>query len=211
MFCHCWGDGATRLILDAVEEAIASNAGRDRRHSISHTSLVHPDDIPRFAELGVIADIQTSWAVLDPITEGIAVTRMGEERRDRYFPIKPLLDAGAHVSISSDWPVAGYAPTHEPLVTIEVAVTRQAPKEPRRPPLGGEAAGLSVGDAIRAHTLGQAYALGDDHRLGSIEVGKKADLVVLEENLFDIDAHDISETAVQLTMMNGNTTHRDGI
>ena len=209
LFCHCWGDGATRLILDAVEAAIAANPDRDRRHTISHTSLVHPNDVPRFAELGVIGDFQTSWATLDPITEGLAVERMGKERRDRYYAIKELLDAGAHVSISSDWPVAGYAPTHQPLVTIEVAVTRQAPAPPRRDPLGGESARLSVADAIRAHTLGQAYALGEEDRLGSLEVGKKADLIVLEESLFEVDMYDIGETAVQLTMMNGRITHRD--
>jgi len=88
-------------------------------------------------------------------------------------------------------------------------VTRQAPAPPRRDPLGGESARLSVADAIRAHTLGQAYALGEEDRLGSLEVGKKADLVVLEKSLFDVDMYDISETAVQLTMMNGRVTHRD--
>ncbi len=211
LLCHCWGDGATRLILDAVEAAIAANPDRARRHVISHTSLVHPDDVPRFAELGVIGDFQTSWATLDPITEGLAVERMGTERRDRYYAIKELLDAGAHVSISSDWPVAGYAPTHEPLVTIEVAVTRQAVVPPVREPLGGEGARLSVEEAIRAHTLGQAYGLGVEDQLGSIEVGKTADLVVLEESLFDVDMHDIGETAVHLTMMNGKVTHREGI
>ena len=176
---------------------------------ISHTSLVHPDDVPRFSELGVIADFQTSWATLDPLSEGITVERLSTERRDRYYPIKELRDAGAHVSISSDWPVAGYAPTHKPLVSIQVAVTRQAAVPPRRDPLGGESARLSVEEAIRAHTLGQAYALGEEDRLDSLEVGKKADLIVLEESLLEVDMYDIGETAVQLTMMNGRITHRD--
>ena len=176
---------------------------------ISHTALVHPDDVPRFSELGVIADFQTSWATLDPITEGLTVERLGTERRDRFYAIKELLDAGAHVSMSSDWPVAGYAPTYRPLVSIQVAVTRQTTAPPRRDPLGGESARLSVEEAIRAHTLGQAYALGEEDRLGSLEVGKKADLIVFEESLFEVDMYDIGETAVQLTMMNGRITHRD--
>ena len=211
LFCHCWGDAATRMFLDAVEAAIETNPDRARRHTISHTALVHPEDVPRFAELGVIGDYQTSWAVLDPIIDGITNLRIGTARRDRFFGVKELADAGAHISLSSDWPVAGYALTHEPLVTIQVAVTRQAPEPPRNEPLGGEAARLPLADAIRAHTLGQAYALADDDRLGSIEVGKKADLIVLGKNLFEVDMYEISQTAVQLTMMNGNVTHRDGI
>ena len=78
-------------------------------------------------------------------------------------------------------------------------------------PLGGEGSRLTVAEAIRAHTLTPAYMIGTDDRVGSIEEGKLADLIILEKNLFDIDLYEIGGTAVQLTMMNGRITHRDGI
>jgi predicted amidohydrolase YtcJ len=207
-FCHCFGDGANRMFLDAVEEAIHDNPDRDRRHMTSHTMLVHPDDVPRYAELGVIADFQTIWAANDPLITTLNTTRLGKERVDRQIGTQPIANAGGMVSLSSDWPVAGYSATYQPLKTIQGAVTRQMQTEPRGEPLGGVEARMPLADAIKAHTLTAAYGMRMDKETGSIEVGKKADLIVLEKNLFDVDMYDIGAVKVLLTMMNGNITYQ---
>lgn len=210
-FCHCWGDGAARVLLDAAEAAMAANADRDRRHTISHAAYIHPDDVARFAELRIIADMQVSWAGRDPLMVGLSTQRLGEDRVNRYMPAREILDSDGKVSISSDWPVAGYAPTYQPLETIQVAVTRQLLVEPYGEPLGGEAARMSVAEAIKAHTLTGAYGIGADDEVGSLVVGKKADLIVLETSLFEVDVYDIGDVDIQFTMMNGNVTHREGL
>lgn len=209
--CHCFGDMAVRRFLDAVETAIETNPDRDRHFVVSHGISIHPDDIGRFAELGVTYDSSGAWMSRDPNIEAIATVRLGEERVDAMFPMKGVADRGGNVSLGSDWPVSGYVSEYRPLTAIQVAVTRQLPGRDHIPPLGGERAQLPLAMAIEAATLGAASGIGLGDLVGSIEVGKKADLVVLERNLFDIDAGQISETDVQLTMMNGNVTHRDGI
>jgi predicted amidohydrolase YtcJ len=207
-FCHCFGDGANRMFLDAVEEAIKDNPARDRRHATSHTMLVHPDDVPRYAELGVIADFQTNWAANDPLITSLNTQRLGKERIDRHIATQPIANAGGMVSLSSDWPVAGYSATHEPLKTIQGAITRQMQEEPRGEPLGGVEARMPLADAIKGHTLIAAYGMNMDKETGSLEVGKKADFIILEKNLFDVDMYDIGTTKVLLTVMNGKTTYK---
>ena len=88
--CHCWGDGASRIILDGVEEAIAKNPGRDRRHVVSHGSLIHPDDIPRFAELGVGWDSSGGWMSYDPLLQSVTDKRIGKDRVQTMYPMKQL-------------------------------------------------------------------------------------------------------------------------
>ena len=209
--CHCFGDLAVRKMLDALEMAIKANPIRDRRHYITHASLVHPDDRPRFAELGIGYDTTGSWMTMDPLMSNVTTARLGAERVASAYPIKAIHDLGGRVTLGSDWPAAGYVSEYRPLMGIEAAVTRQLPGREHVPPLGGEEARLPLDVAIKAYTLSAAYTIGMDDLVGSIEVGKRADLVVLEKNLFDIDLYDIGDTAVQLTMMNGKVTHRDGI
>jgi predicted amidohydrolase YtcJ len=210
-FCHCFGDGASRMFLDAVAYSIANNPARDRRHTTSHTNFLHPDDVPRFASLGVIADFQTSWAAMDPLLENISTVRLGEERVNNAFNARGVLDAGGKISLSSDWAVAGYTATYKPLDTIQVAVTRQLIVPPRKPALGGDGMRLTLEEAIRAHTMGGAYSMRMEDQVGSISVGKFADLVVLEKDLFTVDKYEISKVPIQLTMMNGKIYFRDGI
>ncbi len=210
-FAHSFGDGAVRIMLDAVEAAIKANPDRDRRHVASHDNLIHPTDLKRFKELGVVADFQTNWAARDPLLMTLSTKRLGAERVGRMIAPKSVMDAGGRVTISSDWPVAGYTATHMPLVTIQGAVTRQLQVEPRGEPLGGEEARLSVAEAIKATTLGSAYSLRMEKKIGSLEVGKMADLIVLEKDLFKISMYEIGTTSVLLTMMNGKVTHQDGL
>jgi predicted amidohydrolase YtcJ len=209
-FCHCFGDGATRLFLNAVENSINNNPPRDRRHTTSHSTFIHPEDVPRFASLGVTADFQ-GWMALDPLLQNITLKRVGAKRLDSAINPKAILLAGGNVSLSSDWAVAGYTATYKPLDTIQVAVTRQLVTPPRKPPLGGEELRLTLEEAIHAHTMGGAYSMSMENQVGSIAVGKLADLVVLEKDLFTVDKYEISKVPVQLTMMNGKIFFRDGI
>nr|WP_319385851.1 amidohydrolase [uncultured Roseibium sp.] len=207
VICHCFGDMSVRRVLDAVELAIAENPPRDRRNVISHATLVHPDDQPRFAALNVTWDSSGAWMSFDPVLQDISVPRLGEERVQSMYPMKAIADAGGNVSLGSDWPAAGYISEMRPLVSIRTAVMRQLPGRDNIPPLGGEGARVPVDLAIRANTINAAYGMGRDHEVGSLEVGKKADLVVLSENLYDIDPSTIHEVDVLYTMMGGRLTH----
>lgn len=204
--CHCFGDLAVRKMLDAIEAAIAKNPPRDRRHKITHGTLIHPDDYARFGQLGVIYDSSGAWMSHDPLLQTVTTTRLGEKRVQGMFPVTNVIAQGGTFSFGSDWPVSGYISEYRPLSAIEVGVTRQLDGRKDVPPLGGEEARMSLDQALRAHTINAAYGMGIDKETGSLEVGKKADLVVLEKNLYDIDPNDISEVKVLYTMMNGMLT-----
>lgn len=205
--CHCFGDGAVRIMLDAVEEAIRVNPERDRRMAVAHGNSVHPDDIPRFAELGVIWNSSGAWMSYDPNLQLVSDLKLGKERVQEMFPMKAIADAGGKVVLGSDWPVSGWISEYRPLVAIETAVTRTIDGRKDVAPLGGVDAGIDVDTAIRASTINVAHEIDMDDEIGSLEVGKKADLVVLDKNLYDIDPNAISEVDVLYTMMGGKLTY----
>jgi len=211
LICHCFGDLAARRFLDAVELAKETNPEWDRRPVSSHTQLIHPDDRPRFAELNATYDITGQWMALDPYTGTITPARLGEDAMDEVFPIKAMIEAGANVSLGSDFPAAAYVADYRPLNAIEQAVTRQMLGNREMPILGGEDARLTVAQAIRANTYGAAYGTAVEDQIGSLEVGKKADLIILDQNLFEIDPHEIHNANVEFTMMDGVVRHREGI
>ncbi|MES0880352.1 amidohydrolase [Roseibium sp. SCP14] len=205
--CHCFGDLAVRKLLDAVEAAIAANPPRDRRHKITHGTLIHPDDYARFGELGVIYDSTGTWMSLDPLLQTVSTERLGAERVQGMYPVNDVIAGGGVFSFGSDWPVSGYVSEYRPLAAIEAGMTRQLSGREDVPPLGGKEAGMSLDQALRSHTIDAAYGMGMDTEIGSLEVGKKADLVVLEKNLYDIEPNEISEVGVLYTMMGGRVTH----
>jgi len=211
LICHCFGDLAVRTFLDAVELAKNTNPEWDRRAVASHAVLVHPDDYSRFKELNTTYDTSGQWMALDPYTGTISPKRYGPERMKRLFPIKAILEAGGNVSLGSDFPAAAYVADYKPLNAITIAVTRQMLDKPDMPILGGEDMRLTVAQAIRANTYGAAYGIGMEKKIGSIETGKLADLIVLDQNLFEIDPHDIHKANVLLTIMDGVVRHRDGL
>ncbi|WP_428673812.1 amidohydrolase [Roseibium sp.] len=211
LLCHCFGDLAVRTFLDAVELAKETNPDWDRRAVASHATLVHPDDYPRFKELNATYDTTGQWMALDPYTGVISPERYGPERMKRLFPIRAILEAGGNVSLGSDFPAAAYVADYKPLNAITQAVTRQMLGKPDMEILGGEDMRLTVAEAIRANTYGAAYGTAEEDKIGSLEVGKLADLIVLDQNLFEIDPHDIHKTNVLFTMMDGVVRHRDGL
>ena len=189
---HAIGDGAVRAGLDAIEaipddpEAVA-----DRRHRITHTYLVDETDLPRFSQLGVVADFQQSPDAVAADYHDALFEIIG----DRAFGLLPttrLLEAGASVSLSSDWDAGPLSP----LGTIERSLTRSTNAVP------------DLETALSLATIDAAYALGHDHITGSIEIGKQADYVVLDQNLFEIDFSDIDDTRVLMTVVGGRVVHR---
>lgn len=205
--CHVIGDGAVRLVLDAIEEAMAANPPRDRRHSLAHLPLVSDSDLTRFAKLGVTAQSSAQWAVLDPAMVDIAEKRLGK-RADHLFRYNSILRAHGRFTLGTDWPAASYYSTYKPLDAIEVALTRQEIGKPDAQPLSPISERIDLAQALRANTLDAAYQLRLEKNAGSIEVGKFADLAVLQENLFDVPVREIHATPIVMTMMNGGFTHR---
>jgi predicted amidohydrolase YtcJ len=204
---HACGERTARTALDAFEAAIAANPPRDRRHAIAHNVLTEDSDIPRFGKLGVTAQFSANWMTADPDTVDILTVRYGPLRQSRIYRPKSILQAGGRISFGTDWPAAGYTSTYKPLDSIQVAVTRQQIGVKNAAVLEPADERLDLAEALYASTMGPAYQLRLDDRIGSITVGKRADLIVLDRNLFDVEPHEIAGTRVDMTMMNGRFTH----
>jgi predicted amidohydrolase YtcJ len=204
---HACGERTARTALDAIEEAISANPPRDRRHAIAHLVYVDDSDNPRFGELGVTAQFSANWMSADPDTMQNMLERYGPERQSKLYRPKAVRDAGGNVSFGTDWPAAGYFSTYKPLDSIQVGVTRQLVGTPDAPVLSPADERLSVEEAVRANTLGAAHQLRLDDRVGSLETGKLADLIVLDRNIFEVPHGEIHATRVALTMMNGVIRH----
>ena len=195
---HAIGDRAIRVSLDALEHAQKANGSRDGRHHLSHIQLFDPGDIPRFADLNVVANFQPLWAIQDSYITDLTWPRLGEERSKWLYPIGTMQRSGARVGFGSDW----YVTSVNPLDGIETAVTRLDPNGLTDVPLGvGEE--ITLAEAIENYTINGAYVNFLDDQAGSIEAGKQADLVILDKNLFAIPAQEINETKVIATLFAG--------
>jgi len=194
---HSCGDRGVRVVLDAYENAARENGGRDSRHRIEHVEVVSDEDIPRFSSLGVIPSMQPLHAHLStaPFDEAYGKA-LGPERLQRSFPWRSMVDSGARLAFSSDWPVADM----NPFKGIHTALTRGG--------LVGTENAVSLEDAIKAYTIGAAYASFDEDVKGSIEVGKLADMVVLSHDLFVVSPDDIAKAEPLLTVVGGREVYR---
>jgi predicted amidohydrolase YtcJ len=199
---HAIGDGAIRQSLDAVEEALVQNGRLGHRHHISHIQLFDPADIPRFKELDVVANFQPLWAYADAYITDLTIPFIGEERARWLYPIKSMQDTGAFIAFGSDWSVSTANPYHQ----METAITRKdALVDDMESFIPEESIDLET--AIAAFTINAAFVNRKENDTGSIEVGKYADLVVLDRNLFETEAKDISETRSLLTLFEGRPVH----
>ena len=209
---HAIGERAVREALDALEAARAANGANDHRHHIAHIQVVHPDDIFRFQELGVVANAQPLWATLEGQMVNLTIPFLGPERSGWQYPFGSLVRSGARLAFGSDWSVSSPNPMWE----MAIAVHR---KEPRRyADMVGERATketflpderIDLATAIHAFTMGSAYVNHLDDVTGSIQVGKEADLVMVDRNLFDLSLDELADAKVQLTMVAGEPVFVD--
>ncbi len=201
---HAIGDRGIQSSFDALEFARDRNGRRDSRHHIAHIQLFDPPDIARFRRLGVIANFQPYWAQADKYIVDMTLPVLGPERSRWLYPIRSVAQTGAVIACGSDWSVTSM----NPLDAIQVAVTRRGPKEPPGPAwLPEEVVDLPL--MLAGYTINGAYVNFEETETGSIEVGKAADLIVLDRNLFEIPAHEIHLAKVQLTLLEGQEVYRD--
>jgi predicted amidohydrolase YtcJ len=200
---HAVGDAALRQGLDAIEAARSANGPSGLRHEISHAGIMHADDIPRFAQLDAVPELAPIlWYPIPGLAEAQRAA-IGPERADDSFPIRSLIASGAEPAYGSDWPAV--VPTPNPWPGVEAMITRRDPyaDEPGEAKWAEQAIGLEA--TLRVFTINGAKALKLDDIAGSIEVGKSADLIVLNQNLFEIPATDIADTIVLETILEGQT------
>lgn len=201
---HAIGDRAVREALNALEAARNANGSNDHRHHIAHLQVVHPDDVPRFARLGVTANMQALWAAHEPQMDELTIPFIGPERAARQYVFGDLLRAGARLAAGSDWAVS----SADPMQAVHVAVNRSAhgaTGADAEPFLPGQR--LELGEALAAYTLGSAYVNHLDEETGSIEPGKLADLVVLDRDPFAGPASDIGGTRAVATYVQGELVY----
>lgn len=201
---HAIGDRATRFALDRFETALAANTERTstRRHTITHLEFIDESDIPRFQELDITANMSLQWAQRDAFTVDGIEGYVNYDTKNRLYPAGELLDAGATISAGSDWSVNPYNPWRQ----VQNAVTREGEPDALRGIYAGRQSprqAISLVEAIRTMTSGVAYQLDQESVTGSLEVGKLADLIVTDQNVFDVPAADIAGTNVLLTMIKG--------
>jgi predicted amidohydrolase YtcJ len=204
---HALADRAVRESLDAVEAARTANGFNDLRHHLAHIQIVHPDDLPRFRELGALANAQPLWAAHEAQMDDLTIPFLGEPRWTWQYPFGSLVRHGATLVMGSDWSVSSPNPMEE----MHVAVNRKMPASyPFRVDnddvfLPDERIDLPT--AMAAFTMGSAYANHRDQDTGSIEVGKRADLAVFDRNVFAHPVEEIAETRCLATYVDGERVY----
>jgi predicted amidohydrolase YtcJ len=200
---HAIGDRGTREALDAFAAARADQRA-DLRHHIAHLQVIHPDDVPRFAELGVAANAQALWAYHEPQMDDLTVPFLGEERATWQYPFGGLHRSGARLVMGSDWPVT----SPDPLAAIHTAVTRTSYAEGGAPFLPEQAVDLTT--AFAAYTSGSAWINGRDRLDGAgvLAPGHAADLVVLDADPFTRPVEEIGAARVVSTWVSGQAVYQ---
>lgn len=200
---HAIGDQAVRNALDAVEAARLDNGEAGPTHHVAHLQVVDPADIPRFAQLRVVANIQSLWACADPQMMELTLPFLSASAREHQYPFASVINAGAEVAMGSDWSVS----TPDVMEQIEVAVTRCSPEQREGEPFIPSEA-LTLLQALQAITIGSARINRVEDRAGSVEIGKDADLVLLDRNPFTDSP--IGDTRVRLTIVGGKVVYESG-
>jgi predicted amidohydrolase YtcJ len=203
VFSHAVGDRAIRQALDAYENAQKVNHTKDARHRIEHIECVSAEDIPRFGKLGVIASFQPLHAYPDSDTLKVWAPNIGPERAQRAWAWHSIESGRGVLAFGSDWPIV----TINPWPGVRNALLRQTTEGD---PPGGfvPQERISLQDAIKAYTLGAAFAGHREKMEGSIEPGKLADLIVLARDLFKIEPNQIADMEVELTMVGGKVVYQ---
>ncbi|WP_078205548.1 amidohydrolase [Bacillus cereus] len=203
---HSIGDAATTETLDALTHARNINGKRDSRHEITHLQLVRESDIKRFKTLGVVGVPQPTWFVKDSYYDQ-AVELLGAERANKQYPMKSFLNEGVKMASSSDYPITSGL-YFSPLTAIQIGITRSGIGKTNPEDVLNPKERVNLKDMIESYTINGAYANFSEHETGSIKVGKKADLVVLDKNLFAVPEHSIYKTRILLTLLEGKEIYR---
>jgi predicted amidohydrolase YtcJ len=201
---HTIGDRAVRESLDAIDAAIRANGRRDARHQLAHVQFAHPDDLPRFRALGVIANVTPLWARLEAYVAEMTLPFVSDRAGSGMYPFGSIVRAGGALAFGSDWSVS----TPDPRQQLAVAVCRRDPLGVAEGPLLPEER-LDLGTAIAAHTIGAAHACRLETVTGSIEPGKLADLVVLDRDLFTVEPGEFLDVRVLATLLEGEVVHSE--
>lgn len=199
MMFHAEGDAGIGMTLTALEYAHITGKplGMNDRHIITHLDHVQPDHIARMKKLNIIAQVQFHWAAANTYNRTTVFKNVKKELVDKMYPFKDLINAGLHVATGADWPTS---PEWTPWELLQVGATRtQVNGEGGRFP--GEL--LTIEEMIKAFTIEGAYTIWREDIIGSIEVGKRADLIVLANNIFETRPEELSKTQVLLTLLNG--------
>lgn len=202
---HTVGEGAVSIALNAIEKMRAAHPGKDIRPGLAHNELVNANDYQRFARLGAIACLSFQWAA--PTPELVIAERhmLGETRFQELEPIAKFIDAGAVVAFGSDWPIDGLDEWYD----LKVAATRQGRTvNGVTPPRLDNDRNLTVTEVLRSATIDSAYAQHREDVIGSLEVGKFADMIVIDRNVFTIPPEDIENVKVLLTVVGGKTVYQ---
>jgi predicted amidohydrolase YtcJ len=199
---HAVGDWATREVLDAVEQARAEQGELTIEVSLAHLETVAPEDIPRFGALGVHANFTPHW--FGGTAFGSAgAHNIGGERASRSQVVGEFLLAGANVTLSSDVVSEAESYRAAPFLGIQMSVTRREYDDPDGSVLPPASARLPLDAAIEAYTLGGARQLGQASRLGSLEVGKRADFLILDDNPFEVDINQLHKVVPRAVVVGG--------
>lgn len=202
---HALGERTVHEALNAVEAARKAHPDSTSRYTLCHIQVITDQDLPRFAELDVIAQSTPLWASYDEHGRQF----VSEDQFRRFWRFNSLKKLGVRLTWGSDFPASGAGTLGlSPMMQIEIGHTRQYPGEPDSPIQPMESERLGIDTLIRGYTIDAAYQLHSEDEIGSLEVGKKADLVVLDRNLFETNAYEIHKTEVVMTLMDGNIVYQ---
>jgi len=203
---HAAGDAAARAAINAIEAARKQNGDSGIQHEVAHASLIDADDIVRLAKLGGAVEVSPVLWYPSPFITARYHALLGAERVNRLWPVKTYVESGLLTVAGSDWPAAVASP--DPWPAMEALITRKNPFGEMPGEIFGEANAVDLATVIRMYTRNGAEAMRISENAGSIEVGKSADMIVLDRNLFEIPADDIDQTEVELTIFTGKLVYR---
>lgn len=196
---HAIGDAAVKQALDVIEAMERINPPWDRRPVIVHAQLICEEDLPRFKKLGVIANIQPLWCYLDPMNKELILPRIGESRNNLQYRLRTMIDSGVFIAFGSDWPVT----SEDPLRGLAVPVNRLSPGTENE---GGwnTSEAITMDESLTFYTKNVAHQMFRENERGGLEVGMKADFIVLENNLLQVDPKDVPSVSIKALYRNGS-------
>ncbi|MCF8229756.1 MAG: amidohydrolase [Bacteroidales bacterium] len=203
---HTIGDGAVQAALNGFEKAKLENGPRDARHTQAHIELADENDIKRFAAMGVYASFQPAWFYMDNNYFEETIPLLSKPRSDRRYMLKNFMDAGVTVAFGSDWPWGNVTSSMNPLDNIGTAVTRENPGDNMLKSYESTQR-IDLVTALKNHTIGGAMQNFNDKITGTLEVGKKADIAVLDTDIFKLEPEELFKVKVWMTLFDGGIVY----